>query len=103
MWDEFRAGGLPQPDLTNLDVLLELGGQIDHEAVEVAGIADYAAWWQRQIDGRHQFRPVPPSARVAATAAAARTAAPPSRRRAAPPPVAKRGPRVQSYGYAAPV
>ena len=67
MWGEFRAGDLPQPDLANLDVLLELGSQVDHEAVEVGSILDYAAWWQASIDQRHRFRPVPPGLRAAPT------------------------------------
>ncbi len=98
MWAEYRAGALPQPDLTNLDVLLELGSQIDHEATDTATIADYAAWWQGQIDERHQFRPIPPGVRVAATTVTARKAVPPRRKPAVPLPSARRDQRVEAPG-----
>ncbi len=67
MWSDFEAGNLPQPDLANCDVLLELGSQVDHAAVEVATIPDYAAWWQQRIDRRHQVRPIPAALRCAPT------------------------------------
>ncbi len=63
MWGEFEAGTVPQPDLANLDVLLELGSIVDHEAVDLATIPDYAAWWQERLRRRHQFRPVPAGTR----------------------------------------
>ena len=65
MWQAYQAGMLPQPDLTNLDVVLELGSQIDYEAVDMAAVADYAGWWQAKLDQRHQFRPIPPGQRIA--------------------------------------
>ncbi len=77
MWQDVQAGNRPQPELTNLDVLLELGSQVDHEAAEVAAIPDYAAWWQSRIDARHLVRPVPPGLRGAPTKPAAKK---PSRR-----------------------
>ena len=63
MWADVEAGTLPQPDLANLDVLLELGSLVDHDAIDLATVPDYAAWWQSRLDQRHQFRPIPPGMR----------------------------------------
>ena len=63
MWSEFEAGTVPQPDLANLDVLLELGSVVDHEAIDLATMPDYAAWWQERLQRRHQFRPIPAGTR----------------------------------------
>lgn len=59
MWAECRSGDLPRPDLTNLDVYLEVGNQVDPEAAEVQSIDDYHAWWRRRLAERHRFRPIP--------------------------------------------
>ncbi|WP_158747243.1 glycosyl transferase [Acidisphaera sp. L21] len=59
MWAEFTDGSLPQPDLANLDVLLELGSLTDHDTIDFATVDDYAGWWRRLLDQRDQFRPVP--------------------------------------------
>ncbi len=67
MWQAFQAGDLPRPDLANLDVALELGGDVDHEGAEMGAMPDYDAWWQRRIDQRHQFRPVPAGSRLSPT------------------------------------
>jgi predicted O-linked N-acetylglucosamine transferase (SPINDLY family) len=58
IWDEYRVGQLPQPDLTNLDVYLEVGNERDHEEVEVQGIDDYLAWWLAMLARRDRFRPI---------------------------------------------
>lgn len=63
MWQEFEAGNLPQPDLTNLDVYLEVGIEPDHDAVEVQAIKDYRAWWLERLSRRHAIRPLAPDHR----------------------------------------
>ncbi|MDB5409941.1 MAG: tetratricopeptide repeat protein [Rhodospirillales bacterium] len=58
IWDEYRAGRLPQPDLANLDVYLEVGNEQDHEEIEVQGIGDYRGWWLAMLARRNRFRPI---------------------------------------------
>jgi predicted O-linked N-acetylglucosamine transferase (SPINDLY family) len=65
MWAEFQAGQLPQPDLTNLDVYLEVGSRVNHEAMEVQTLDDYHGWWREQLAARHRLRPIAPDRRLA--------------------------------------
>ena len=55
---------MPQPDLGNLEVYLELGEAADHEANDVAQIADYRGWWMGRLAQRHAIRPIPPDRRL---------------------------------------
>ena len=66
MWEDFRQGTLPRPDLANLDVYLEVGRQNDHEQAETQLLDDYQGWWTRQLEQRHRFRPIPRDRRLAA-------------------------------------
>ncbi|BBE71301.1 tetratricopeptide repeat protein [Oharaeibacter diazotrophicus] len=59
MWADFRAGALPEPDLSNMDVYLEVGIEPDHEAIEVQTIADYEGWWRERLERRNRVRPFP--------------------------------------------
>ena len=70
MWDQFQKGDLPQPDLANLDVYLEVGCQVRHEEVEVQTLQDYHGWWREQLAVRHRSRPIPPDRRLLVTAPA---------------------------------
>jgi predicted O-linked N-acetylglucosamine transferase (SPINDLY family) len=58
MWADFESGALPCPELGNLDVCLELGSHVNHEALEVQTIPDYHAWWRQMLAERHRFRPI---------------------------------------------
>ena len=64
MWNEYERGELPQPELANLDVYLEVGSQVNHEEIEVQTIQDYHAWWRERLAQRHQFRPILPDHRL---------------------------------------
>jgi predicted O-linked N-acetylglucosamine transferase (SPINDLY family) len=66
MWAEFEKGELPRPDLTNLDVYLEVGSQVKHDDIEVQAFADYRGWWRDRLLQRHKFRPIAPDRRLAA-------------------------------------
>jgi predicted O-linked N-acetylglucosamine transferase (SPINDLY family) len=55
MWKEFMQGQLPRPDLTNLDIYLELGCEEDHEGVEVLAIKDYNAWYRAKLARWHRY------------------------------------------------
>ena len=68
MWQAFEEKRLPRPDLSNLDVYLEVGSRVDHEDVEVQSIADYRAWWIARLAERHRFRPIAPDRRLIADA-----------------------------------
>jgi predicted O-linked N-acetylglucosamine transferase (SPINDLY family) len=58
MWVEFEKGELPRPDLDNLDVYLDVGNQVNRDAIEVQTIPDYLDWWRKNLALRHRFRPV---------------------------------------------
>jgi hypothetical protein len=64
MWLDYERGELPRPDLSNLDVYLEVGRQVKHEEIEVQTIADYHSWWRDNMTKRHQFRPIPRDNRI---------------------------------------
>ncbi len=61
---EQQAGALPRPDLANLDVYLEVGRGIDHEAVEVQAIEDYQGFWRGLLAERGRYRPIEPDRRL---------------------------------------
>lgn len=63
-WADYQDGRLPRPDLTNLDVYLELGIEQNHDEVEVQAIKDYQAWWLAQLARRDGLRPVGPDRRL---------------------------------------
>lgn len=64
MWQEYETGKLPQPDLRNLDVYLEIGAKQDHDAVEMLAVEDYRGWWENLLATRHAHRPVEPDNRL---------------------------------------
>jgi predicted O-linked N-acetylglucosamine transferase (SPINDLY family) len=58
MWSDYRNGELPRPDLSNLDVYLEVGLTTDAEQIEVQTISDYNGWWSKKLAQRHAVRPL---------------------------------------------
>lgn len=58
MWQAFAQGALPRPDLEGLAVYREAAAQVDPEAMEVQGLADYHGWWTSLLAARHTFRPI---------------------------------------------
>jgi len=63
MWQAHVDGTLPQPDLRNLDVYLDVGSSVKHEELEIQTLDDYEGWWREQLQKRHRFRPIPPDNR----------------------------------------
>jgi predicted O-linked N-acetylglucosamine transferase (SPINDLY family) len=59
MWQDYREGRRPEPDLTNLDTYLEVAMAHDHDAVEVQAIEDYEGFWRERLAKRHAWRPLP--------------------------------------------
>lgn len=64
MWSDFEKGALPQPDLANLDVYLEVGSQVKHDELEMQTIQDYEGWWRAKLAQRHKLRPIPVDCRL---------------------------------------
>lgn len=64
MWADFGAGQLPVPDLTNLEVYLEVGGEVAHDEVEVQTLDDYHGWWLERLRRRNAYRPIAPDRRL---------------------------------------
>lgn len=65
MWREFKSGTLPSPDLSNLDVYLEVGAkQADADETEVQALKDYESLWLESLKKRHKIRPIRTDARL---------------------------------------
>jgi predicted O-linked N-acetylglucosamine transferase (SPINDLY family) len=62
MWDDFRAGRLPQPELTNLDDYLRIGAAMDHDG-EAGFDPTLDDRWRAAVARRHAYAPVPPDTR----------------------------------------
>lgn len=69
MWQDYCQGQLPVPDLTNMDVYLEVGCQMDHEAEELQTCPDYRERWLERLALRQRIRPVAGDARLLAALA----------------------------------
>jgi hypothetical protein len=59
MWDDFAQGRLEQPDLTNLDVYLEVGAAMDNDTVEASFDASLDDRWRAAVARRHAYTPLP--------------------------------------------
>ena len=64
MWRDFCGGFIHRPDMTNLDVYLEIGILGDHEEVEYLTKADYEQFYRRGLAYRHSFAPLKPDLRL---------------------------------------
>ncbi len=64
MWERFLNGDMPRPDLSNLDVCLEVGSQVNHDEIEVQTIGDYEKWWAERLAARDKLRPIYPGGRL---------------------------------------
>ncbi len=64
MWVEYQEGRVPQPDLTNLDVYLEVGIEQNYDEIEVQAMDDYRTSWLANLVRRDTFRPIGPDRRL---------------------------------------
>ena len=64
MWEDFQAGRRPVPDLSNLDVYLELGIEIGVSDIQFASEKEYRALYQERIAARHAISPIGADSRV---------------------------------------
>lgn len=55
---EYAAGALPQPDLGNLDVYMDIGIAFDHDAQEIGALADYHGHIRTGLAARNRQRPL---------------------------------------------
>jgi predicted O-linked N-acetylglucosamine transferase (SPINDLY family) len=64
MWQDFVGGCLPRPDLTNLDVYLDLAIAEDYDSIDVSAIENYQGWYKERLARRHRAWPIPPDGRL---------------------------------------
>jgi len=64
MWQDHEAGCLPRPDLTNLDVYLEVGSQEAPDALDLQTLPNYREMWLERLARRHRFRPIAADSRL---------------------------------------
>ncbi len=64
MWDEYRRGALPIPDLSNLDVYEETSIGIGLEDVTYRSDEAYRALYVARLQERHAVRPIRPDERL---------------------------------------
>ena len=61
---DYQAGALPRPDLRNLDIYLEAGVEVDHEALEMRAVEDYRGFYREKLARLDRARPIPPDVRL---------------------------------------
>jgi predicted O-linked N-acetylglucosamine transferase (SPINDLY family) len=64
MADEYHAGRLPRPNLANLDAYLDIGANMDHDASEIAAVADYEGRYREALAARHRNAPMQADGRL---------------------------------------
>ncbi len=64
MWDEFAAGKMPIPDVTNLDVYHEVAMDLDLDAIGVLGDDAYLAAYRQKLADRDSVFPITPDQRL---------------------------------------
>jgi predicted O-linked N-acetylglucosamine transferase (SPINDLY family) len=58
------AGALPRPDLANLKPYLDVGGGLDHEALEMQTLEDYHGFYLERLARAHKRRAIPADHRL---------------------------------------
>jgi hypothetical protein len=64
MYEDFAAGNLPVPDLTNLDVYHEIGMELDLEHVELMSDQAWRDAYHAALSLRNDFGPLPRDTRL---------------------------------------
>jgi hypothetical protein len=64
MWNDFKRGALPVPDLRNLDIYHEIGTSLDLENIEDLNDEAYVALYKQKLAERNAFYPIPPDERL---------------------------------------
>jgi predicted O-linked N-acetylglucosamine transferase (SPINDLY family) len=63
MQSEGERGAIPVPDLTNLDIYLEIGSELNHEPIEFMDARSYRALYLERLMKWNDFAPIAPDAR----------------------------------------
>ena len=63
MWQDYEAGSLPVPDLTNLDVYCDIGVDINLEHAGAATDEAYRSRYDERLKVWHRTYPLPTDAR----------------------------------------
>jgi predicted O-linked N-acetylglucosamine transferase (SPINDLY family) len=64
IWTDLAQGRLPEPDLTNLEVYLEIGAGLDHDGREFGVGEAIEPLYRAALAERHRFAPLPRDARL---------------------------------------
>ena len=56
MWDDFKQGNLPRPDLTNLDIYQEIGIELDQGGFARSTDTEYRAMYLEKLRDKHRYR-----------------------------------------------
>lgn len=64
MWQDYRSGALPEPDLRGLEAYFEVGCGANYEEPQMQDIADYHGWWRENLARRNRYRRVYPDGRL---------------------------------------
>jgi hypothetical protein len=64
MWENFRNGRQPTPDLANLEIYQEIGIEEEHEAVDMTFIPDYLERYKARLERRHRLWTIPADHRL---------------------------------------
>lgn len=64
MRDEYLAGEMPDPRLSNLDSYFEIGVTQDHEAREMAALLDYEGFYRSLLARRYLQQAMDPDGRL---------------------------------------
>ena len=64
MWTEYLCGCAPVPDLSNLAIYAEIGGELDLEAADVPDLTAYEQQYATALAYRDSVSPVPPDGRL---------------------------------------
>ena len=64
MWAEFRAGKLPRPNLTNLEIYNDIGVELDKDSVELMCVPNYLDIYREKFVDKDHYAYLPPDGRL---------------------------------------
>lgn len=64
MWAEFKAGNLPRPNLTNMEIYNDIGVELDKDDVELMATPNYLDIYRDKFADKDRYAYVPPDGRL---------------------------------------
>lgn len=64
MWEDYRHGRLPRPDLANLDIYDEIGTGLDRDGLEMMTVPDYEGLYLARMREMDSYAPLGPDRRL---------------------------------------